>query len=498
MRQAVKMEDYQRQLRLNMKLKDLVFDKIGSSFAIQNCPILKEREDWAAEKLLGREKARTGMMRWTDGDIHSHLTTMGKEHKKAGKELFKQIQVYMTDRASNNQTQDEVGLAIVNKGHSQTVFRNEIYCQLIKQLTANEKPQSVSRGWNLLIVCLYVFPPSRELENYLEVFIRNQSEERRDRPLVALHSILYSANAGMRRAPTAKDMQDILEGLRPIKRDFLDTAPEAPAWAPLTVSFHAEQSEEAEEYFESAQEPLAGAVPAAAAQKRLNNTKHVKKNPGMPPANPAAQFNFGQKLDKQEKAPPVNPMQQQKAQLTQAKAKQKAKQTQQKKVKNAIANQMPSVPPPMTEQKEASTDYVWLCHLDADSGDVFYERISDGTTTWDRPSEPVKPHWLAHLDTDSGELYFENIDSGETVWERPDEFSDPDEQWIARRDPESGDHYYEHIESQKTQWDPPACFKEKQVDQEWLRHFDPTSGEYYYENLRTNETTWDKPAGVEF
>merc|ERR1719242_219437 len=45
MRQAVKMEDYQRQLRLNIKLKDLVFDKIGSSFAIQNCPILKERED---------------------------------------------------------------------------------------------------------------------------------------------------------------------------------------------------------------------------------------------------------------------------------------------------------------------------------------------------------------------------------------------------------------------------------------------------------------------
>merc|ERR1719242_2060619 len=80
------------------------------------------------------------------------------------------------------------------------------------------------------------------------------------------------------------------------------------------------------------------------------------------------------------------------------------------------------------------TDFhLWLCHLDHDSGEVFYERICDGFTTWNRPNEPVQPYWLAH------------------------------------KDKESGNFYYENVETQKTQWEEPECFKEEQ----WLRHIDP-------------------------
>eukprot|EP00484_Ammonia_sp_Unknown_P018101 CAMPEP_0197028252 /NCGR_PEP_ID=MMETSP1384-20130603/7978_1 /TAXON_ID=29189 /ORGANISM="Ammonia sp." /LENGTH=1466 /DNA_ID=CAMNT_0042457223 /DNA_START=22 /DNA_END=4422 /DNA_ORIENTATION=+ len=509
MRQAVKMGDLKRQLRLNIKLKDLVFDKIGQSFAIQNCPILKEADDWAAEKLFGREKLRQGMMQWTNEEIHSHLTTMDKKNKKEGKELFKQIQIYMTDRENKTKTQDEVGLEIVSKGHQQEEYRNEIYCQLIKQLTNNPKTQSVNRGWNLLNICLYVFPPSRELENYLEVFIRNQPRERKERSLTALHSILYSANAGMKKTPTLKDMQDILNGIRPIKRDFLEEPPEAPSWAPLAVSFYDEQSQDAEEYFDSANEPLPGQV---APQPKLVNNKPLKQKQAAPQQAPSnAKFSFAQKLPESSKAPPANPIQQQmleKQQKAQDDRKrkedaQKRRQTQDEekspsKGKGKGKGQSGGGAAPAAGPGAGDADYKWLCHLDPNSGDVFYERIDDGTTQWDRPNEPVKPHWLAHLDADSGELYFENIDSGQTSWDRPDEFSDPDEKWVARKDPDSGDFYYENVETQQTQWEAPPCFSEKVPDQEWLRHFDPTSGEYYFENLRTGNTTWDPPANVAF
>merc|ERR1712228_168043 len=253
-------------------------------------------------------------------------------------------------------------------------------------------------------------------------------------------------NAGMKKEPTLKDMQDILNGIRPIKRDFLEEPPDVPQWAPLTVSFYDEKAQETDEYFESANEPLAGSV---APQPKLANNKPLKKKqskitaPQQMSAN--TKFNFGQNLKKSEsKGPPTNPMQQQ--------------QMQQPPAFNPV-QQM--------EEKEAASSvddaaYVWICHLDADSGDVFYEKISDGTTQWDRPDEAIKPHWLAHLDADSGELYFENI------------------------------------ETQQTQWDPPPCFVEKVPDQEWLRHFDPTSGEYYYENVRTQQTQWDPPKGAQF
>jgi len=447
--------------------------------------------------------------------------------------MFKQIQIYMTDRENRNKTTEEVGLEIVRRGYSEPALRDEIYCQIIKQLTNNVKTQSVNRGSSLLLIALYVFSPSRELENYLEVFIRNQPRERRERLLVALQSILYSASGGMKRAPTMKDMQDIIGGIRPVKRDFLDEAPEVPAWAPLTVPF-SEMGDDSEEYFESAHEPLAGSV--APRPKETNNKpkrKTVGKR-GAPNELPStAKFNFGQNLKESANAPPMNPVQQKQqkkgpqkmqkqwppvnpaqnqmnappmnpVQQKQQKQKQQSQQQPQRKTQQQQQSRAMAVrEEKMAESAQSEGDYEWLCHLDAESGDVFYERISDGQTTWDRPSAgKVKPHWLAHKDLESGELYFENIDSGETQWERPEEFSDPDEKWIARRDPDSGDFYYENIETQKTQWDPPKCFEERVAEDNgqkgWMRHFDPTSGEYYYENLKTGQTTWDQPPDVKF
>ncbi len=59
-----------------------------------------------------------------------------------------------------------------------------------------------------------------------------------------------------------------------IKRDFLEEAPNVPTSAPLTVSFYDEKATETDEYFESANEPLAGAV---APQPKLVNNKPMKQ-----------------------------------------------------------------------------------------------------------------------------------------------------------------------------------------------------------------------------
>lgn len=441
-----------------------------------------------------------------------------------------------------------------------------------------------------MILCLYTFPPSQELENYLEVFIRNQPQERRDRCLIALQSLMYSKNAGSKRPPTVQDMADILNGSRPVRSDFLEEPPELPSWAPLLKSFFDEGNAE-DEYFDSGPE-LAGAVapqPKLANNKPLSKIKRHNASIAKPPQTPATappKMQYGNtdetteedteaKSEPQQGGPPPIPLDALKGKggpSTKPTTTTTSTTTEKKTTANTSSSgggtvaelqaklaqrggpmfnnqQQPKVNPSgpsvknvevksttttttttnttktnipskttdtktnvkadtaKTNQKADSKkgappkkaeSYQWLCHLDPQSGDVYYENIASGETQWERPSQPVKPYWLAHSDPESGDLYFENIDTGATSWDKPDEFADAEEKWIAKKNPETGEFYYENSATGKTQWEVPPPFQEKQPQQEWLRHFDPNSGDYYYENLRTGETSWEAPSGVKF
>lgn len=66
---------------------------------------------------------------------------------------------------------------VLQSGLSKPAVVDEIYLQLMKQLTRNPKRDSSTRGWSLFSMCATSFPPSQALQQYVLLFLKAQHAE---------------------------------------------------------------------------------------------------------------------------------------------------------------------------------------------------------------------------------------------------------------------------------------------------------------------------------
>jgi len=90
--------------------------------------------------------------------------------------IFKHIRRYMDqieDAGLSTGSRNFSGFAVVNMGFSQEELRDEIFAQIVKQLTYNPSRGSILAGIDLLCLCIAAFPPNFEpMENYLTVWVK--------------------------------------------------------------------------------------------------------------------------------------------------------------------------------------------------------------------------------------------------------------------------------------------------------------------------------------
>ncbi|KZT04600.1 uncharacterized protein LAESUDRAFT_657523 [Laetiporus sulphureus 93-53] len=182
------------------------------------------------------------LLAWQKASLGSPLLVLNKALHKNALKIFKVIQHIMGDKDRDRSTGVRMGTEnhismvasinhsttslvsnassvlleeerwLLSEGLAHGELRDEVYCQVMKQLTNNPNPESIFRGWQLLCVLLITFPPSKDFEPFVRSFLHQATKQQEGRVDVmakyCLRRLAYISRKGPRgKAPTVAEIE---------------------------------------------------------------------------------------------------------------------------------------------------------------------------------------------------------------------------------------------------------------------------------------------------
>lgn len=246
---AIENQNHDRAIRLDIKLKDIQMEEEADKWCdLTSCPRLKKADEWAAEKFMGKKAdLAAGFMYFQETKIH---TSMCKFDNILDKAKFKEIKAkaidtysftlkYLGQRKSKRETGVERARQAVEIGLQTPELRDEIFVQLVKVTSKNPDENAVANAWDLMSLCLQFFPPSPELENYLEYYLRQNAPtgKQKHQTIGWLRQRVYKGQ--VTEHPTAQQLEQIEVTLETRSRGFSEPLPPGmPSWQDLRESYY--------------------------------------------------------------------------------------------------------------------------------------------------------------------------------------------------------------------------------------------------------------------
>lgn len=106
------------------------------------------------------------------------LLKLNNKLKSKALTLFKSIQIFMGDRSPGTPYEEKLRILenSMDLGLNVPALRDEFYCQVCKQVTLNPNKESLQNGWALLTLVIQYFPPTKDLEPWLEQFLKEHEK----------------------------------------------------------------------------------------------------------------------------------------------------------------------------------------------------------------------------------------------------------------------------------------------------------------------------------
>ncbi len=213
---ARKLNDPERAINREIKLKEMFLDANEGLFTLPQQSGLHNPDDWASLKPLrtfafgkkSKEELASTFLVHTNEPIHKSLMDIHGLKGVAVKQ-FKSLLGYCGDRKYQypDSLLREIATAGIEGGNE---LRGELYVQLVKQLTKNPGAESRQRCWEAFKLLLCCFPPPESVENTVHCFVRaNAPEETKEKLKMAVHMSHYD---GVKSAPPSDgDIHSILQ-----------------------------------------------------------------------------------------------------------------------------------------------------------------------------------------------------------------------------------------------------------------------------------------------
>lgn len=183
----------------------------------QNKRKKKKGLDWSWSELAA-------LVKFSKSPIQASLLRLpddedSKETNKMALESFLNIMRFMGDYMAKGRTEVDVVHFLIRAAHRYEFMRDEVYCQLVKQVTNNksERAESCARGWRLLVISTAFIKPSEELEPYLRSYLQNTAynlnREFHDEAVLCIRNLKQTMRLGGRRKlPAEGEVRAVIEG----------------------------------------------------------------------------------------------------------------------------------------------------------------------------------------------------------------------------------------------------------------------------------------------
>lgn len=146
-------------------------------FDLKNFSGLRTPDDFAKGAILNKQSVKDKFLIWQGTVISKSLMDLPKDMSKVAIQIHKDLLGYMGDKHMPFPAM--LAQDVLRKGYEIPNIRDEIFLQIIKQLSTNPRAESVAKGWQLMCMCVSTFPPSPDFENFLLHYILNKLERGR-------------------------------------------------------------------------------------------------------------------------------------------------------------------------------------------------------------------------------------------------------------------------------------------------------------------------------